>query len=149
MSEKRNKTGWLTVDYDGSVQETFKGLRLAIMEFQADEEKEIIEFNTGDAVVDWYNYYKFLYGGEAYEKGIFMVGGSSNVDHWFMDGDTYKEQFLKAVDDGANMVFMTEDEVNILHLDELNQSYKCVITEDIKSFEELKEYVRARTETQA
>lgn len=146
---KRDKTGWLTVDYDECNQESFKGLNLSIMEFATGNEIEVIRFDSGDPVVDWYNYYKFVYGGEAYDKGLFTIGGSSNTDHWFMDGDKYREQLLKAVDDGANMVFMTEDEVAQMGIGDFNQAYKCVITEDIKSFEELKEYVKARTETKA
>lgn len=143
---KRNKTGWLTVDYDDSNQETFKGLKLSIMDFATSEEIEVLHFNTGDPIVDWFNYHKFLYGGEAYEKGLFTIGGSSNVDHWFIDGDKYIEKHLKVLDNGDRVEFMTQDEIDNLSLDELNATYKSVITQDIKSFQELKDYVKAKTD---
>lgn len=133
MKEKR---GFLTVDYDDCKQSTFKGLKINVS-----GSKKVIKFNTGDPIIDWYDYYKFIYGGEAYKQGFYSIGQSSNVDHWFMDGKKYIEKCLKQINEDS-YEFYTDDEVMQMSFSSLNKCLKCVVTKKMKTFQDLKDYYK-------
>lgn len=101
-------------------------------------------FNTGDPLVDWYDYKKFVYNGDAAKEGIFSIGHSSSVDHWFMDSDEYIEKYLNETETGFE--FINREDVNNLSFDQMDNSIKCVVSKDMKSFEELKQYYRLNKE---
>lgn len=73
-----NKRGFLSVDYDDKNQSSYKSFDLCIG-------KKTVKFNTGDPVVDWIDYRKYI------EKRHMFVVRSSSTDHFFMDGDDYYE----------------------------------------------------------
>ena len=138
---KKEFIGFLTVDYDDGHQNTFKGLEVILT--PSDEE---IHFNTGDPLVDWYDYYKFVYSGEASEKGIWRIGASSSIDHWFMDGNEYIEKYLKIKETkkDVKVSFYTSKELDKVSFDGLNHIPKCVINKKMKTFQELKKYVKSK-----
>jgi len=47
--------------------------------------KKTVKFNTGDPVVDWVDYRKYI------DEHHLSVNRSSTIDHWYMDGDEYYE----------------------------------------------------------
>ena len=54
-------TAFLNVNYDDGDSKTFKGLTISL-----DDKK--IEFNTGNPLIDWYDYYKFIYQSDFFDK---------------------------------------------------------------------------------
>lgn len=79
--------GFFTIDFTEGDQSTYKGLELHVR--IAGKPEERITFNTGDPVVDWWDY---LLKVTDYELDILTQ--SSSVDHFFMDGNTYYEAYL-------------------------------------------------------
>lgn len=127
---------FLTLKYKEGVSGTFEKLVLT-------QDKLTKEFNTGDPIVDWFDYYRFLYNGEAYQLGIPYINHSSSVDHWFMDEETYVEKYLKEV--GETLEFVTDEELNLMSLSNIDKLYRCVAHKDMKSFSEVREYVKSKT----
>lgn len=130
--------GYLTVDYSDSDQSTYKGLNIHFM-----ENGEDIRFDIGDPLIDWYNYCKFMFSGEAVKKGIESISHSSNVDHWFMDGDKYSERYF----DPETLQFISNDVLMKMPMSEWDQYPRCVVTDDMKDFNDLKIYYKSKTET--
>jgi len=133
---RKEKRGFLTVDYNESKQATFKGLNISVT-----GSKKVIKFNTGDPIIDWYDYYKWIYGGEASKQGFYSIGGSSNVDHWFMDGNKYIEKYLKQIDENT-FDFYTTDELMKMPFHKMDECMRCVITKKMKTFQDLKDYYK-------
>lgn len=123
------KTGFLTVEYEDGLAESFKGLTLKV-----DDTK--IEFNTGNPLIDWYDYYKFVYNGEMAKLGIDYNNHSSSVDHWFMDTDDYCEKYIE-FDENDEVRFVDTD---LMSFPDLDQCMKCVISNTMTSFADLKNY---------
>jgi len=131
-----DNSGFLTIDYDDSTQSSYKAIILKY------GDKKEIRFDTGDPLIDWYDYCKFMFDGEASEKyNIGSVICSSSIDHWFMDGDEYVEKYISLKDDGT-YDFITDKELNLLSLSDLYHFKRCVIHKDMKSFQELKDYYK-------
>jgi len=127
--------GFLTIDYDDSDASTYKSITIMC------GDKKEIKFNTGNPLIDWYDYCKFIFDGFVQNEGIFSIAHSSSIDHWFMDTDEYLEKYLKLQDDGT-YDFMTNDEINSLPMLDLYTYKKCVIHKDMKTFQELKDYYK-------
>lgn len=66
--------GFATIDYDDGKGSTYRGIELHIG-------KKIVRFDTGDPVVDFYDY---IHG--ILDHKLEHVSCSSSFDHWFMDG---------------------------------------------------------------
>lgn len=96
-------------------------------------------FDTGDPLIDWFQFYKYVYSGAALQDKIIGIGGSSTIDHWFMDSDTYVERYLKKSEDGT-FDFMTTKEIWEIPLYKFDECLKCVAHKDMKSFQEVKDY---------
>ena len=125
--------GFLTIVYDDSDASTYQSLIIMY------GDKKEIKFNTGNPLIDWYDYCKFIFDGFAQDKGILSIGYSSSIDHWFMDTHVYLEKYLKLQDDNT-YEFMTNDEINSLSISDLYKHKRCVIHKDMKTFQELKDY---------
>lgn len=129
-----NKSGFLTVDYDDSNQSSY----VALILYYGD--KKEMRFDTGDPLIDWYDYCKFIFDGEASEKyGMSGVSCSSSVDHWFMDGDEYVEKYLK-LDDNDEYEFYSVEDLKNFSLSDLFKYKKCVASKYMTSFQDLKTY---------
>lgn len=72
--------GFLSVDYDEINQSSYKSFDLKVG-------KKTIKFDTGDPIVDWVDYRKYI------DKHHLFVIRSSTTDHWYMDGDGYYELY--------------------------------------------------------
>lgn len=134
--------GWLTVDYDEPNGNTFRGLNVEISEQSTGNVVKNIRFDTGDPVIDWYNYYKFIYGGEAFEQNIQHISGSSNTDHWFMDSEGYCEKIL--IEDGDSYRFATDDEMLKMSISDIQKSPKVVTINELDTFEKVKTYYKSK-----
>ena len=122
---------FLTVDYDEVNASSYKGLILSL------DNGQKIQFNTGDPLIDWYDFGRFMYGGKAHELGIESCGCSSNVDHWFMDGDQFVEKYF----DPETHDFIPAETLDRTPMHEWNEKWiKCVIRKDMINFKQLKEY---------
>ena len=129
-----DNSGFLTVDYDDSLQSSY----VALILYYGD--KKEIRFDTGNPLIDWYDFCKFIFDGEGFKKyNISDIGYSSSVDHWFMDGDEYLEKYLK-LNENDEYEFIPTEELNNLSLSELQSHKRCVIQKDMKSFQDLKKY---------
>jgi hypothetical protein len=97
--EKANKgrihRGVLSVDYDEFNQESYTGLELKNM-----DSKKVMKFNTGDFVIDFLMYKLYI---ESSMKSTFAsVMHSSSVDHFYMDGNKFKEIYVEWNEDGLD-----------------------------------------------
>ena len=124
----------MTIDYEDGDASSYKGIKISF-------EESVKLFNSGDPLIDWYDYCKYMYNGEALENNIDHIAHSSNVDHWFMDTDEYVEKYLKMIDD-EHYDFMTSEELDKLSISEMKRNLRCVVTKDMKSFQELKDYYK-------
>lgn len=138
MTENKNKVGFMTVDYEDGNASTYKGLKISFGE-------SVKLFNTGDPLIDWYDYCKYIYGDDAIEDGVISIACSSNVDHWFMDTDEYIEKYLKFVEEDEKFVFMTNEDTDKLSISDMKSQIRCIVRKDMKSFQELKEYYNENT----
>lgn len=134
MTTTKKYNGFLTVDYEDGDASTYKGLKLSLCD------DNIKLFNTGDPLIDWYDYCKYVYNGDSIKDGVEYISYSSNVDHWFMDTNKYVEKYLKYIEEEDKYVFMTEYDLNNLSISDIYSKLKCVIRKDMKSFQDLKDY---------
>lgn len=134
MVVKKNIMGFMTVDYEDGDVSTYKGLKLTFGD-------TVKIFNTGDPLIDWYDYSKYVYNGKAVEDGVNKICRSSNVNHWFMDTDEYVEKYLKMID-SENYDFINLDDISKLSISDINKYPRCVIAKDMKNFQDLKRYYK-------
>ncbi len=80
---------FLFVRYDDGKPSTYTGLE---MNYEINGKKRTKRFNTGDAVIDFYNYMRFLANAskEFYAEN-YCVSHSSSVDHFIMDSNKISE----------------------------------------------------------
>jgi hypothetical protein len=137
------KTAFLSAEYhEPHADTTWKGLKLSItthLEKGGSKEKKIY-FNTGDPIVDFYHYKKWMMNNIEKEKLAF-INHSSSVDHFYMDSKKYVEKHIlwnKDYSDGE-LVHWTEAQKRGFDVDKL---IDCCVTEDMKTFQELKTYVK-------
>lgn len=133
--KNKNYVAFMSIDYEDGDASTFNGIEISY----GSKNKN---FNSGDPLIDWYDYCKFIYEGSALDDGIGSIAHSSSVDHWFMDTDEYVEKFLKFVEEKHHYEFMTKDELSKLTLSDMKGKLRCVIHKDMKSFQELKNYYK-------
>ena len=135
MREKSR--GWFKVDYDDGNQETYKAFVLEVG-------RKKIRFATGDPIIDWIDYLKYI--GDNSDK-IFSVGHSSGIDHWFMDGEKWTSIYCDHSDE-KNIKSYSRTQINtdplLLHKSDDFQEY--VVTPKIKTFGQLKKYYHAKKE---
>lgn len=124
---------FFSINYEDGDANSYKGLELTYGD-------KVKLFNSGDPLIDWYDYCKFIYNGDAIKENIVSIGCSSSVDHWFMDTDEYVEKYLKYDEELGKYVFYTDDELNNMSFSELKSNQRCIISKDMKTFDELKEY---------
>lgn len=132
MEYNKSNYGFLTVNYEDGDASSYKGLVM----MYGDKK---INFNNGDPLIDWYDYCKFIHDGGARDYGIISISHSSSVDHWFMDSGLYTEKYLKLVDN-EYYTFYTNDELFNMSMSDINRLKSCVISNDMKTFQELKDY---------
>lgn len=137
INEEMSYRGFLDIDYDDGDADTFRGIILTYGPHTKN-------FNTGDPLIDWYDYKKFIYNGDAAKEGIFSIGHSSSVDHWFMDTDEYIEKYLKETETGFE--FISKEDIMLMSFSDMDHAIKCVISKDMNSFEDLKNYYRLNKE---
>lgn len=130
------KRGFLSVDYTEGDQSTYKRLVLEDLSTKA-----VTYFDTGDPVVDFYDYYKFLYSGDAKQEGYYIINHLSSVDHFFMDGGDVVERYFW-VDDRDVAIVVPYEEIVKMQIDEL---YTCVMYDWMSTdFKDLNEYVKQK-----
>lgn len=141
------KTAFLSVDYNEGDQESFKGLNLTITSFcskcsgKTRPSGVTISFNTGDPLVDWFDYYAWLYN-KSQEIGVCHIMYSSSVDHWLMDGDKYYLKYMALDEEGQCKELHSWKEAMNKYLDP-DKMPNCIVTDEIKTFDQLKEYYKA------
>ena len=127
-----------TVEYDDGKAKSFKGIKITYG-------NKTKKFNTGDPLIDWFDYHKFVYTGAASEEDIYSIGWSSSVDHWFMDTNDYFEKYLKEV--GEEFEFMSDEDMKFMSFQDMDKTQKCVIHKDMKSVKDLIEYYKKHKKT--
>jgi len=125
----------LNVIYIDGDPNSYKGLIL-----ESCDKKSIINFNTGDVLIDFYNYYKFVYNGDALKNNIKSISHLSSYDHFFMDNDIYIEKYIIWDKKEEKYVFFNNYNVSNLSINEIDNCLKCIIDKNMKTIEELKEY---------
>jgi hypothetical protein len=126
-----NEHAFMTVNYEDGTS-SFESIKVSYGD-------KVKLFATGDPLIDWYDYFKFVYQGDAKKEGIISIVCSSSYDHWFMDSEDYIEKYLKLIDE-EYYDFFTSGELNSMSIDEIRKYMKCVIHKDMKNFKELKDY---------
>lgn len=121
----------MSVDYDDT-QDSYRAI-----EVENNITKEIKRFDTGDAVVDYYWFKKWLYSNKSNLSGLSV---SSSFDHFIMDGDKYLEKYVNP--DTLN--FYTREEIDAMLFSQLSTMDEVVITNELKTFAQVREYVKER-----
>lgn len=130
------RRGFLSVVYTEGDQSTYKRLVLEDM-----ENNRAMEFCTGDPVVDFYDYYKYLYSGGAKSDGYYIINHSSLIDHFFMDGTEVVERYFY-VDDDDMAVMVPNEEVIDMPMSKVDNLHRCVMYDWMVDFSDLNEYVK-------
>lgn len=123
--------GFLDVIYEDGVSSSFKCLELTY-------DDNVKLFNNGNPLIDWYEYCKFIYDKD---NNIYGVSESSSVGHWLSDEDgNYIEKYIKY--NGVEYIFITDEEIYNMSISELGKHMSCIISKDMKSFQDLKDYYK-------
>lgn len=137
------KTGFFSARYDEpKADTTFKMFQLTIRNHSSKGKEKIIRFNTGDPIVDYWNYFKWMAENMEKEK-VIHCSHSSSVDHFFMDSKKYHQKvvvFNKEYTDGEIM-WWYEAEKKGIHDDDL---VKVCVTDEFKTWSQLKEYIKSK-----
>lgn len=75
-----NKKGFLSVDCDEGDQSSYRSFNLQVG-------KKTIKFDTGDPVVDWIDYRRYI------DKHRLFIVRSSTIYNWYMDDNNYYELY--------------------------------------------------------
>jgi hypothetical protein len=59
-----------------------------------------------------------------------------------MDGNEYEEKYLVEKDD--TFVFATVTDIDRMSVDDMNHCPKCIIRNGMKSFQEVKDYIKTK-----
>ena len=80
------------VNYTEPKQSTYESIELSYKV----KNKEVIKFfDSGNIIIDYIDYYKFLGDqDDQWYKDNFHISGSSSWDHFFMDGNKYRESYF-------------------------------------------------------
>lgn len=132
-NKKRRHRGWLDIDYNDSDQSTYHGMVLENM-----DTKEKIRFDTGDFIID-YLMYK-LYIESSLTSTLRSISHSSGVDHFFMDGDRYKEHYIEFNETGEDARILKSDELNSMPMNDWNKYPSYAFLKTMKTFKELRNY---------
>lgn len=124
------------------------------LKFNLNGEKKEKVFDTGDVVVDFYNYCKFISQQEEnfYSENPY-ISGSSSWDHFFMDDseNKYKEENFNPetgefLDWRKGTKPDATEEERQLYYDCCHNKYPRVIClPEHKSFNDVKEYVKSKS----
>lgn len=117
----------LSIDYIEGKQNTYKKLELTIND-------ETFIFNSGDPIVDWWDYIGFLID----LPDDITVIHSSIVDHWFIDGDDYYEMYINS----ATKKEYKYKELEKMSFDEINKCLKLIANKSMTGFDDVKNYVK-------
>lgn len=128
-----------SIEYTEPKQDTYKAVRLDLL---VGYKKKKVLFNSGDIVVDWYMFNRFLVNlpEKVLDKNMFC--GSSSNDHFFMDGKKFTTAYLNP----KTLEFYTKEEMK-KNPNWYEEGIKNIIPSDgsIKTFAQLKEYVKSKT----
>ncbi len=81
-----------TINYTEPKQSTYRSIKL---NHKVNGKEETIFFNTGNFVIDYYDYMLFIQEqNDLWYKENFVISGSSSWDHFYMDGDKYNESYF-------------------------------------------------------
>lgn len=134
-------TAFLDVDYlEPKADSEYKGLVVSIDKHNNSKKKKI-KFNTGNSIVDFYSYKKWL--NENFEKeNITFVTCSSSVGHFYMDSKKYTEKVVVFNNDYSDGEIMEWREAEKLGRDS-DELVKVCVTNKFKTWKQLKDYVYA------
>lgn len=97
-------------------------------------EKETIikSFKGSDPLIVWFEFKKWFY-----EECQQRISWSSTIDHWFMDSE-YKEEYFNLE------TFEFVDWRKIEMWDVAEKYPSCVVNQEMKNFNDLKEYYKVK-----
>lgn len=134
IQRKRIHRGYLTIDYDEPDQSTYRSIELTNTETD-----ELIKFDTGDFIIDFIMFK--LYTQSSAKTTIYSIGCSSSYDHFFMDGENYKDQYIQFNEDGTSGVFISTEEILKLPQKEWDKNFEVyVINKTMKSYDDFINY---------
>ncbi len=119
----------LYIDFVEGDQSTYRCVELSI------GDKIKIKFDSGDPVIDYANYMKFIMDCD----NISVVTHSSMVDHFFMDGEEF---FELCFDKDLKPIPHDLEVLDKMTMDELNSMIKFIGRDKMKTFADLKKYYR-------
>lgn len=135
------KTAYLTANYiEPLADKTFKGLNLSVRE-NGNVIKEL-KFNTGDPIVDFFDYKSWIMN-NCEKEGIVVVTSSSSIDHFYMDSKKYHERvviFNKDFTDGQIVDWRLAEKKG----HDIDKLVTCCVTDNMKTWQELKQYVKSK-----
>ena len=115
---------FISIDYNEENQKSYNGINISL------NLKEIHKINTGEFDVDWVLMQRFIDG---YDEKEYMILYSSNVDHFFMDGDDYIERPVDEIN--GEYVFVDWRE---------NYLFSAVVKKEFSTFAEHKEHIKKK-----
>jgi hypothetical protein len=123
------KRGFVTIIYDEGNEEN-----LGYEKVSLSVDKEIVLFESGNFIKDWYNLNKTL----ANAKESFPVSFSSSVDHFIMDGAPYDSAYLHMIDDKPVLKYIDRSDPNWF-LTDIDSGIEFFVPENTQpTWEELK-----------
>ena len=118
---------YLIIDYDENNQSSYKRL---IIHYDNVDKEETIFFDTGDIIIDYIDYIKWV----SKKENIIYEVRSSSWDHFFMDGDEIVPLHI----DHNNEDRVIKDFQNI----NLSTISEYPANKNIHSFNDLKQYYK-------
>ena len=104
------------------------------LHLQIDNRKKTIKFETGDPIVDWYSYMKYI----ANSEDVDTVCNSSTIDHWFDDDEHFFIYF------DSNLEPVPYEKWDTLSTGEVMNLIRFAAKEPMKTFTDIKEYCRGK-----
>ena len=109
-----------------------KGLQL-----QVENRKKTIKFDTGDPIVDWYSYMKYI----ANSEDVDVVNNSSTIDHWLDDKDDY---FFMYLEGDFESIPQGDKRWDTMDMDEIMNLMRFVAKKPMTTFAEIKEHCKGK-----
>jgi hypothetical protein len=133
-NKKRQHRGYLSVRYNELDQSSYRSIDVKNI-----VTGELLSFKTGDFIID-YLMYK-LYYESSLVSTLSGISYSSSYDHFLMDGDCFKEDYVEFDDEGENGRIISTEELFMMPMHEWDTKFsKYIFRTDMDSFQDLIDY---------
>ena len=127
--DRRKELGFISVDYDEPNQKSYRGYNVK------NGSGGKLRFDTGDFLID--SILLKLFVDSSMKSVCCSFTYSSSFDHFFMDGDDYKEVYVNWDKEGSSFEVLDHSNMSIM---DLREGDRVIMKSDMETFDDYISY---------